>query len=142
MNSSLRFPPPPPPPPPCKRHSQPTKELYVDLRPIPEGVTRCCQLHELDNKQKLADQTIDRRKVTQLNLLHQESVDLPATCRVYLRDGSAQALVRAATLRKQLQINLSVSPSHRTLTSGQPVLAVTLTRRVAGRVATRVLACK
>ena len=31
---------------------------------------------------------------------------------VYLRDGSARKIVRAATLRQNLQIKLSTSPSH------------------------------
>ena len=40
---------------------------------------------------------------------------------VYLRDGSAQAAVHAATLREKLQSKLSVSPSHNILTPGRPV---------------------
>ena len=42
-----------------------------------------------------------------------------------LRDGSAQTAVRAATLRQELQIRLAVSPSHGTLTPGQPVPMLT-----------------
>ena len=42
---------------------------------------------------------------------------------VYLRDGSAETVVRAATLRQKLQIGFAVSHSHRILTLGQPVLA-------------------
>ena len=39
----------------------------------------------------------------------------------YLRDGSAQTIVRAATLRQKLQVKLSTSPSHSILTPGRPV---------------------
>ena len=45
---------------------------------------------------------------------------------VYLKDGSAQAILRAATLRQKLQIQLSTSPSHSILTPGRPVPALTL----------------
>ena len=45
---------------------------------------------------------------------------------VYLRDGSAQTILRAATLRKKLQMKLSTSPSHSILTPGRPVPALTL----------------
>ena len=46
--------------------------------------------------------------------------------RVYLRDGSAQTILRAATLRQKLKTKLSISPSHSILTPGQPVPALTL----------------
>ena len=39
--------------------------------------------------------------------------------RVYLRDGSTQTILHAATLRQKLQIKLSISPSHSILTPGQ-----------------------
>ena len=58
--------------------------------------------------------------------------------RVYLRDGSAQTIIRAATLRQKLQIKLSISPSHSILTPGQPVPALTLWRQAPGRVASEV----
>ena len=45
---------------------------------------------------------------------------------VYLRDGSAQTILRAATLRYKLQIQRSTSPSHGILTPGRPVPALTL----------------
>ena len=45
---------------------------------------------------------------------------------VYLRDGSALIIVRAATLRKKLQLKLSTSPSHSILTPGLPVPALIL----------------
>ena len=52
---------------------------------------------------------------------------VPATCYiVYLRDGSAHTILRAATLRQKLQIQLSISPSHSILTPGRPVPALTL----------------
>ena len=57
---------------------------------------------------------------------------------VYLRDGSAQTIVRAATLKQKLQIKLSTSPSHSILTPGRPVPALTLYRQTPGRVATGV----
>ena len=57
---------------------------------------------------------------------------------VYLRDGSAQTILRAATLRKKLQTKLSISPSHSKLTPGQPVPTLTLYRQAPGRVATGV----
>ena len=37
---------------------------------------------------------------------------------VFLRDGPAQTIVQAATLRQKLQITLSTSPSHSILTPG------------------------
>ena len=54
------------------------------------------------------------------------------------RDGSAQTIVHAATLRQKLQIKLAVSPSHSILTPGRPVPALTLQRQVPGRVVTGV----
>ena len=45
---------------------------------------------------------------------------------VYLRDGSAQTILRAATLRYKLQIQRSTSPSHSILTPGRPVPVLTL----------------
>ena len=56
----------------------------------------------------------------------------------YLRDGSAQTIVRATTLRQKLQIQLSISPSHSILTPGRPVPALTLWRQAPGRVVTGV----
>ena len=50
----------------------------------------------------------------------------PSNMRVYLRDGSAQTSLRAATLRYKLQIKLSISPSHSILTPGRPVPVLTL----------------
>ena len=57
---------------------------------------------------------------------------------VCLRDGSALTIVRAATLRRKFQIELAISPSHGTLTPGQPVPALTLSHKAPGRVATGV----
>ena len=57
---------------------------------------------------------------------------------VYLIDGSAQTILRAATLRYKLQIQLSNSPSHSILTPGRLVPVLTLYRRAPGRVATGV----
>ena len=42
---------------------------------------------------------------------------------MYLRDGAAQAILRAATLRYKLQTKRSTSPSHSILTPGRPVPA-------------------
>ena len=50
----------------------------------------------------------------------------PSNMLVYLRDGSAQTILRAATLRQKLQIQRSTSPSHGILTPGRPVPALTL----------------
>ena len=50
----------------------------------------------------------------------------PSNMRVYLRDRSAQTILRAATLRQKLQIQLSISPSHSILTPGRPVPVLTL----------------
>ena len=44
---------------------------------------------------------------------------------VYLRDGSDQTIVRAATLRSKMHIILATSPNHSILTPGQPVPALT-----------------
>ena len=61
---------------------------------------------------------------------------------LYLRNGSAQTILRAATLRYKLQIKLSISPSRSILTKGQLVSALTLYRQAPGRVATGVLVSK
>ena len=50
----------------------------------------------------------------------------PINMLVYLRDGSAQTNLHAATLRLKLQIKLSTSPSHSILTPGQSIPALTL----------------
>ena len=57
---------------------------------------------------------------------------------VYLRERPAQTIVRAATLRQNLQIKLATSPSHSILTLGRPIPALTLYRQAPGRAATRV----
>ena len=44
----------------------------------------------------------------------------------YLKGGSAQTTVRAATLREKVHTNISVSFSPSMLTPGQPVLAMNL----------------
>ena len=50
----------------------------------------------------------------------------PSNMLLYPRDGSAQTIVRAATLRLKLKIKLSFSLCHSILTPGQPVPALTL----------------
>ena len=55
-----------------------------------------------------------------------------------LSDGSAQTVVRAATLIQKLQIKLFTSPSHSILTPGQLVPALHLKRQAPGRVVTGV----
>ena len=57
---------------------------------------------------------------------------------VYLRDGSAQTILHAATLILKLQIKFSISPSHSILTPGRPVPTLTLSPQAPGRVATGV----
>ena len=57
---------------------------------------------------------------------------------MYLKDGSAQTSLRAATLRQKLQIKLSTSPSHSILTPGRLVPTLTLSRKAPGRVDTGV----
>ena len=54
---------------------------------------------------------------------------VPATCRVYLWDGSARTVVRTAALRWCVQIKLALSPSGSVLTLGQPFLALTVQRQ-------------
>ena len=49
-----------------------------------------------------------------------------------LRDGYARITLRPATLRKKLRIELASTPSHRILTSDQPVPLLTLQRRAPG----------
>ena len=63
----------------------------------------------------------------------------PSNILVHLTDGSAQTLGRTATLKWNLQVPLSISPSHSRLTSGQPVPALTLERPAPGRVAAEVV---
>ena len=48
---------------------------------------------------------------------------------VYLRDGSAQTIVRASTLKQKMQIKLAVLLSLSILTPGRPVLVLTLYRQ-------------
>ena len=55
---------------------------------------------------------------------------------VYIRDGSAQKVVRTATLRSKVQIKLSIKPSRSIPTPSQPVPALTLLLQAPGRVAT------
>ena len=57
---------------------------------------------------------------------------------VCLGDGSAQTILRAATLRQKLHIKLPIPPSHSILTQGQTVPALTLSSQAPGRVATGV----
>ena len=57
----------------------------------------------------------------------------PSNMLVYLRDQSAQTIIRSVTLRQKLQIQLSISPSRSILTSGQPVPARNLKRQSPGR---------
>ena len=45
---------------------------------------------------------------------------------VYPREGSAQTIVRAVTLRQKLQIQLAISPNQSKPTHCQPVQALTL----------------
>ena len=49
---------------------------------------------------------------------------------VHLRDGSTQKIIHAATLRQNLQIKPSISPSHSTQKQVQPIPALTLQRRI------------
>ena len=58
----------------------------------------------------------------------------PCNMPVCLWDRSAQAGVCAVTLRQNLQIKLSVSPSHSILTPRQPMPALSLQRQAPGRV--------
>ena len=57
---------------------------------------------------------------------------------VYLRNGSAQTSLRAATLKQKFQIKLSTSFNHSILPPGHPVPVLTLSCQVPGRVATGV----
>ena len=52
---------------------------------------------------------------------------------VYLGDGSAQTIVRAATPRQKVQIKLAISPSRGILTPVQPVPAMALMSQAPGR---------
>ena len=52
-------------------------------------------------------------------------VVVPSNIPVYLRDGSAKTILRAATVGEKFQTELSISPSHLILTPSQPVLALT-----------------
>ena len=70
--------------------------------------------------------TIHTHALVQAQTIVVASVAEDPTSKVDLRDGSAQTIVRAATLRQALQIKLSISLSHSLLTQGQPVLALTV----------------
>ena len=75
---------------------------------------------------KLLDTTVDFLAATSLRFVCWLVAYRPSNMLVYLRDGSAQTILRAATLRQKLQIQLSTSPSHSILTSGRPVPALAL----------------
>ena len=62
----------------------------------------------------------------------------PSNMLVYLRNGSAQTIGCAATLRWKLQIKISISPSLSVLTPGQAVPSLTLYRQTRGRAASGV----
>ena len=62
----------------------------------------------------------------------------PSDMIVYLIDGSAHTVLRTATMRYKLQIQLSTSPSHSILSQGQPVPVLTLQGQTPGGVATGV----
>ena len=66
------------------------------------------------------------RPSNMLVYLRDGSASRPSNKLVYLSYGSAQITLRAVTLRKNLQIKLSTSPSHSILTPGQPVPVLTL----------------
>ena len=72
------------------------------------------------------------------NMVVSGLLNIPATCRVYLRDGSALTLSYTATLRQKLLIKLHTSPSHSILIPGLPVLVLTLLCKMPGRATTRV----
>ena len=59
----------------------------------------------------------------------------PSNMQAYLRDGSAQAILRAATQRQKLQIKLPTSPCYSILIPSPPIPALTLQRHASGRVA-------
>ena len=64
-------------------------------------------------------------------------LNMPATCKVFLKDRFVWTSLITATLTQKLQIQLAVSPSHSMLTAGQPVLALTLQSQTAVRADTR-----
>ena len=57
---------------------------------------------------------------------------------VWLKDGSAQRIVRAATLRLKLQIRFALLLNHSVPSPVQPVLALTFRRQAPGMVTTTV----
>ena len=63
---------------------------------------------------------------------------VPATGRVYLREGSASTMVRAATLRQKVHIKLAVSSAHSILTPGQGARTLILQPQASDMVETRV----
>ena len=65
--------------------------------------------------------------------------NVPTTCKVYFRDGSALAILCAATpsLRCELQIKHARSSSNGILNPGLLVFTLTLQRRAPGRATTR-----
>ena len=52
--------------------------------------------------------------------------NVPAVCKVHIKDGSAQTLAHATTMRQKLLLKLAISPNSSILTLDQPVLALTL----------------
>ena len=58
-------------------------------------------------------------------LLSDWLLNASATGNAHLRDGSDVIIVRAATLKYELDIKVIISPSHSTLTCGQQVQALT-----------------
>ena len=76
-----------------------------------------------------------------ISLVWGVDADRPNNMLVYLRDGSAQTIVCAATPRQKLQAKLSF-PNHSILASGQPIPALNLYRQAPGRGAPGVLIFK
>ena len=52
------------------------------------------------------------------------SLNVPATCHMQLRDGSALTIVRAATLRQNVRIKLALSSSQSMLMPGRSILVL------------------
>ena len=64
-------------------------------------------------------------------------LNIPATC-YSVSHVLICSILRAATLRKKLQINVSTSSCHSILTPGRPIPGLTIYREAPGRVATGV----
>ena len=105
-------------------------------------VTRLFSSSSLSSSSSSSFSSSSSCSVTETELVGCLLAKRPSNMQVYLRDGSAQTVLPAATLRCKLQTKLPISPSHSILTPGKPVPALAPQRQAPGRIATSMLIFK